>query len=196
MNENGVQYNIDDGANALRDHGQHRPPCSLQQTLSQNLDKNTGRKQAADLGIGNAALYRLGHLGLHGKIGSGSENAEQHEQGRGNDDKKNTVSRRPIRRVLVLLSQTFGQQAVHAHADTHAKANLHILHRKCQRQGRYCALGNLRNIDTVHNVIKRLNQHGNDHGQRHVHQQLRHGHDAHLVFLQCIRLCLHGTNLL
>ena len=52
-----------------------------------------------------------------------------------------------------------------------------------QRQRRHRALRHLRNVDAVHHVVKCLHQHGYDHGQRHVGDQLPDGHDAHFVFL-------------
>ena len=85
--------------------------------------------------------------------------------------------------LLIFLTQTLGKQGVDAHADAHGEADQQVLDGEGQRQRRHRALRHLRNVDAVHHVVKRLHQHGYDHGQRHVGDQLPDGHDAHFVFL-------------
>ena len=165
----------------------HRPPRGLKQPLPQNLKEHTHGKNTADPGIGNAAFHSLRNLRLHGKIPADAEQTEEHEQHHGNQLKKNSVSRRAIRGLLILLPQALGQQAVYTNTQSHREAHLQILHREGQRQGGNRAFGHLGHIDTVHNIIQRLNQHGNNHGQGHIHQELRYGHHAHLVFCQGFR---------
>ena len=64
------------------------------------------------------------------------------------------------------------------------KTDLHILHRESQGQGCDSTLRNLRYVDAVHHIVQGLNNHGNDHGQCHIHKQFAHRHNAHLIFLQ------------
>ena len=77
--QNGVENDVDDGAGALENHGLRGPAGGLEQPLAEDLDKNANGEDAADAGIGNAALNGLRHGGLHGEVGPGSEDAKEHE---------------------------------------------------------------------------------------------------------------------
>lgn len=193
MDKDGVENNVDDGAGGLGDHGVHRSAGGLKQPLSQNLNEAAHGPDAADLDIGGAAFHRLGYIGLHGEIGPGAEDAEEHKQGHGDQHQKDAVSGGVIGSLLVFLPQAFRQQGVDAHGNAHAEADLHILHREGQGQGGHCAFGYLRDVDAVHHIVQCLHHHGNNHGQGHVEQKLTDGHDPHLVFLEpaggCRLLC-------
>ena len=155
----------------------------MQQPLAEDLQKGACHKQAADPGIGDAALYGGSHIGLHGVIGADTENAEKHEQSRDNGHHHQAVSGGFVHRLLVPLSQALAQQGVDTHAHTHGKADLQILNGEGQGQGRYRTVRDLGHINAVHHIIKGLHQHGKGHRQRHIGQQLSHRHGAHFVFL-------------
>ena len=184
-----VQNDVDDGAGALEDHGLEGPARSLKQPLAEDLDEHTGCEDAADAGIGNAALHSLGYGGLHLVVRPDPENAEEHKQRRGDQRQEYAVARGPVGTLLVLAAQALGQQGVHAYANAHPKSDLQILHGKGQAQSRHRALGNLGHIDAVYGIVQGLDQHGNDHGQGHVHQQFSHRHRAHFVVFHGFHSC-------
>ena len=186
VDEDGVQNDIHHSAQALGNHGVEGAAGGLEQPLAHNLHKDAQAENAADGSIDDASLHSLLHIGLHLKIRTGAEDAEQQEQGRGDQHQGDTVAGSITHRLLVLLSQALAQQRVHAYADAHGEANLQVLHRECQGQRRDGTLGNLGYIDAVHHIVKRLHQHGNDNGQRHVQQQLANGHNAHLIFFHFV----------
>ena len=183
VDQNGVQDDVDDGTGTLGDHGVNGPSCGLKQTLSQNFHKNAKAENTADAGIGDAAFHGFRHIGLHLKERTGTEDTEQHKDNHRNKHQKHAVSGGPVGGFLVLFSQRFAQQGIDTHTDTHSKADLHILHRERQGQGGHCAFRDLGNINAVHHVVQCLHNHGQDHGQRHIEQQLSYGHGAHFVFL-------------
>ena len=187
--QHGVQDDVDDGAGGLDDHGLGGPAGGLEQPLAEHLDKDTHRQQAADAGIGDASLHGLRHGGLHLIVGPNAEAAEKHENGGGNAHEQKALTGCPVGGFLILAAQALGQQGVYAHTDAHGKTDLHILHRKGQAQGGHRAFGHLGNIDAVHDVVKGLHQHGNDHRQGHVDQKLSNGHYAHFVL--SYGFCLH-----
>ena len=181
MDKDGVQDNIQDRAGKLNKHGLEGPSGGLEQPLTEDLGKNTYRKDTADAGVGNAALHRLPDAGLHLIIGPYSKEAEQHKNRRTHQRQKDALSCRPVSGFLILPPQTLGQQGVDTDTHAHGKANLHILHREGQGQGRHGTLRHLGHIHAIHNVVQRLHQHRNNHWKRHVDQQLPHGHNAHFV---------------
>ena len=185
-NQDGVQNNVDNGTSALGNHGVDRPAGGLEQPLAQNLHKDTNGHNAADPGVGNAAFHSFGDGGLHFIVRPDAENTEEHKRHRDNQHQYDAVASRPVGFLLVFLAQAFAQQGVHTHADAGGKADLHILHRECQGQCRHGAFRNLSHIDTVHHIIKRLYQHGDDHGQCHIDHQFSYRHHTHFVFLQGI----------
>ena len=186
MDEDGVQDDIHHCADTLGKHGMEGAAGGLKKALTQNLHENTQAENAADVGINNAAFHGFRHIRLHLKIRSTSENAEDQKQRSGNQHQENTVAGGKVGRLLVLLAQALTQQGIDAHTDAHSKSDLHILHRKCQRQGRNGTLGNLGYIDAVYHIVKCLHQHGNDNGQRHIQKQLANGHNAHFVFFHFV----------
>ena len=140
-------------------------------------------ENAADAGIGNTALHRFRHTGLHLKIGPCAKNTKQQERTGDNKHQHHAVSGGTVGSLLISFAQALAQQRIDTHADTDGKANLEVLHRKGKGQGRNGAFGNLGNINAVHHVVKGLDQHGNDHGNGHIGKQLANGHNAHLVLL-------------
>ena len=182
-NEHRIQQNIGNGAGSLADHGVHRPAGGLEQPLTQDLDKYAHRQQAADLRVDDAAFHRFRHLGLDPVVGLHPHRTEDHEAHRNDQHQRQSVSSGKIGLFLVLLSQGFAQQGIDAHADAHGETDLQILHRESQGQSGNGTFGDLGNIDAVHHVVKCLDDHGYDHGQRHVDKQFANRHHAHLIFL-------------
>ena len=136
-----------------------------------------------------ARMVQVGdHIILMAYADMTPEEAKEHKQHHGDQRQEDAVSGSVVGGLLVFLSQAFGQQGVDAHRNAHAEANLHILHRESQGQGSDGAFGHLGHIDAVHHIVKRLDHHGDDHGQGHVKEQLSNGHYTHLVFLNGSRL--------
>ena len=183
-NEHRVQKDVDDGAQTLGDHGVGGAAGGLKHPLEEDLKENAGGEQGADPGIGNAAFQDLCRCVLHHIIRLSTEQTEEDKQGGGYQTQENAVSGYPVSPLTVAFAQGFGQHGVDTHTDTDAKADLDVLYGECQTQGGNGGFRIAGDIDAVHHVVERLDQHGGDHGQRHVKQQFADGHDAHFVFSQ------------
>ena len=104
-------------------------------------------------------MHHFGGCALHLIVGPNTQEAEDHENGRGDQRQENAVAGSAIRTGLVALAQGLAQQGVDTHANTDGKADLHILHRKCQAQSRDRRLAVAGDINAVHHIVKCLDQH-------------------------------------
>ena len=181
-----VQDDVHDGADALGDHGMEGTAGGLKESLAQDLNEDTKAKDAANRSIDDAALHGLSHIGLHLEIGTGTENAEKQEHHGSDQHQQDAVAGGAVRGLLIPFAQAFAEQRVDTDTDTHGKADLQVLHRERQGKGRDGALRDPGHIDAVHHVIERLDQHGYHHRQCHIHQQFADRHDAHLILFQSI----------
>ena len=164
----GSRNDVDNGTGTLGDHGVYRPAGGLKQTFTQDLHKNAQREDTANAGVGNTALHGFCHIGLHFVVGPGTEKAEEHEDSFSNQRQEDTVACGSVGLVPVPFAQRFGQQGVDTHTDANGKADLHILHRECQRKSGHRTFRHPGNVNTVHHIVECLNQHGDDHGDRHI----------------------------
>ena len=80
MDQNGVEDDVDNSTGGLGDHGVHGTAGGLQQTLAQNADEYTKRKDTADRRVGDTGFHSLGNGGLHLIIGANTEETEEHEK--------------------------------------------------------------------------------------------------------------------
>ena len=85
------------------------------------------------------------------------------------------------------LAQAAGDQRGDAHRGAHRHRDHQVLHREGQGHRVQGVLAELGHKVAVHHVVQRLHQHGQDHGDRHVQQQLVLWHDPHLVFFASLR---------
>ena len=181
--QDGVEDDVGDSAHGLGDHGLEGVAAGLQQPLEEDLNEDADGADGDDGQIDAAALQGLGDGGLGGKEGAGEEQSEDHEQGGEQAGKPHAVAGGAVGALVVLLTQGFRQQGVDAHAHAGGAADEQVLDGEGQTQGGDRGLGDPGDIDAVHDVVKRLNQHGDHQGQRHVDQQLADGPGAHLVAL-------------
>ena len=68
-------------------------------------------------------------------------------------------------------TQAEGHQCIDADAKADGNGVEQVLHREDQREGRHGGFVDAGHKQAVHNVVQRVDQHGNDIGQRHRHQK-------------------------
>ena len=183
-----VEYDVEDRAHALREHGIDRPARGLHQPLEHDLAEQAERHAAHDVQIGRAHVDDLGDFRLRGHERPTEEQAEHEEDRIAHQRQQHAVFRHLVGALVVLLAQRAGEQRVHAHARAGRHADHEVLRRKGQRHRRERLFADAAHEHAVHNVVQRLDEHGNDHRQRHGDDQLSDGHRAHFVFL------LHGSH--
>ena len=98
------------------------------------------------------------------------------------------MRRRIVRRLLVALAESAGNERAHAHAGAHAECHQQVLNRERQRDRRQRVLAHLRHKVAVHNVVKRLNQHREHCRQCHRQNQRQHLCRAHAVVCRVLKL--------
>ena len=179
--QDGVEDDVGNGAHGLGDHGLEGVAAGLQETLEEDLHEDADGADGDDGEIGTSALQGLGDGGLGGEEGTGEEQAEDHEQGGEGAGEQHAVAGSAVGTLIVLLAQGLRQQGVDTHAHAGGTADEQVLDGEGQTQGGDRGLGDPGDIDAVHDVVQRLNQHGDHQGQRHVHKELADGPGAHLV---------------
>ena len=183
--EEGVQNQIDDRADALDDHRAHSVAGCLKGALSGKLHADADGGPSDDGEILDAVVD---HLGLPGGEEPHKDGGQAHPQ----DQKDHpadqidevAVGHYPVGLVGPALPQPAGQQGVEAHAGAYAHGDHQGLDRVDKRQGYKPVGAELGHEHAVHQIIEGLDQHGQHHGPGHVQQQPAHRHDCHLVFLQ------------
>ncbi len=76
-----------------------------------------------------------------------------------------------IRLFMLTRAKVQGNLRIDAHAKADGNGVDKILHRVDQRQRRHGILTDLGHEQAVHDVVQRVDQHRDDHGQRHADQQ-------------------------
>ncbi len=179
--QNGIENDVDDGADALGDHGVQGAAGGLQEPLKGDFKELKTAKPHTDGQIDGAAGNNFLDIGLAGHEESGAENAHQRKSRNADDNQEETVEGNMTGAFRISLTERAGHRGVDAHAEAGADGDHQRLHGECQRNGGQGVFTDLRHVDAVHNVVKRLNDHGDDHGQGHVEQQLSHGHGAQFI---------------
>ena len=179
----GIQNNIGYGADQLRNHGQHRIAGGLQHAL-----KNDGQKNARTPGHGNGQIIHavfqdavrvLQIIGNHqAHQTAGSENPHQHKQQAAAHFDHDSVPGSQPGFLRPPFPQPAAEEAVDPRSHTDAEGNHQ--HLKGKRQGdRGQAVGiEAGDKNTVHHVIKRLDQHGNHNRNADLGNQTLHLHGA------------------
>ena len=80
---------------------------------------------------------------------------------------KHTSGGRPVRLFLILRSQMKSNGCIDPHPESDGDRIDEILHREYKRQRSHRIFTDLRHKKTVYNIIKRIYQHRNDHGESH-----------------------------
>ena len=182
--KDGVQHDVDDGADHLGGHGQDGPAGGLEQALKAELAEKTHGEPQADAGVGGAHLHDLRHaLSLGHEKRPGEENADQGERHGVAQGQENARARRPVGHLLLLFPQGAGQQGVDAHGGARAHGDHQVLEGERQTHGVQGVFADAGDEYAVHHVVQGLHQHGEHHGDRHAGQQAADGLNAHFVFL-------------
>ena len=163
--------------------------------LKAELAEDADGAAQADGGILRAVFHdHLFPASLKLEKGAGEENADQrenHEVAQGQED---AGVGSLVRHVLLLFTQRAGKQGIDAHGGAAAKGDHQVLKRKCEGHGIQGILTELGHENAVHNVVQRLHQHGDHHGNGHACQQPADRQNAHLVLLYscaCGVFCTH-----
>ena len=186
--QDGVENDVDDCAGALRNHGIRSAAGRLQETFKKKFSENAEGRDTdhADVihAIGNG--LRLRRQGAHVRLRA--ENAEQHAQQHAAGRQQQAVERGGVDLLGIALAQCAGEQRVDAHGHARGHADHDILHWERQRDSGQRVVVHVRDArdeHAVHDVVKRLHQHGKRHRQRHGQKELSHREHAHFVFFQC-----------
>ena len=193
-NEQGVQDQVDDGAQALREHGVNGFSGGLEQPLKADLKHHAHRGHGNDGEVSVAVGDDLGHVGLEGHESPGEKAAQQGKSRPGAEGQKDAVDGGLVGCVKIFFSQALGQQGVDAHPGPHAHRDHQVLGGKGQAHGGEGIFADVGDEHAVHHVVEGLHQHGNHHGQGHGNEKPTHGHDAHLVFRRLTGLCAHAPS--
>ena len=111
-------------------------------------------------------------------------------------------SRGSVCRVILFCAHIEGHCRAYAHAKAHAHRNREILHGKYERNRRHCVFADFGHEYAVHKVVKRIDDHGQHHRQRHLgnqrnyrlffHKRIVHiSLRVYLYFCSCFSFLLH-----
>ena len=132
-----------------------------------------------DLGSGSGVSAGLE---LHSERPVGAEDREQQERDEAAEGQEDAHIGGRVGLVKALLAERAGEQCVHTDAGTGTDRDHQVLQGKCVSDCGERVLTESCDEDTVHYIVKSLNQHGDHHGKCHADEQLFDGHDAHFVF--------------
>ena len=155
----------------------------MEESLETDLEHHAHRRHRNDGEIGGAVVGDARHRGLKFHEGPGKETAQHGEDHPGAEGQQNSVDRRAVGGLIVLFTQTLGEEGVDTDAGTHCHRDHQVLGRKGQTYGGKGVLADVGDENAVHHVIERLHQHGDHHGQGHGNKETVDGHNAHLVLL-------------
>ena len=181
--EDGVQNDVDDGAQTLGVHTEDRPPGALEQPFVHDLAEHTQRADGhhPQVVVAHADDVLDLRLGTEEQVGAGGTQ-------KGGDDEAHQRQQYAVVGDLVgafTLSGTQcpAHQGVDAYGGAGGQTDHQVLGGEGQRNGGERLLADAADEHAVHDVVQRLHQHGRDDGQGHIPDQLRNGHDAQLVFV-------------
>ena len=187
----GVQNQVDDGSGGLGAHGEQRLARGLKQAFKGNLPENAKGNHRADRQILGAVIHDFPNVCLGLEEKAGKEKPEDNESQRAEDSQENSVVGSPVGLCKIFFAQALRQQGVDPHACACGDGDHQVLYREGQRYGSQGVLADHGHKHAVHNVVERLNQHGNHHGQGHSDQQAVDRHDAHFVLPGRVGLLTH-----
>ena len=178
-----VENDVDDRADALRNHGVDRAPRGGQQAFQHHFAENAEGNAAYDRQIAGAVLndFRIGGLKPEEQIRA--EQTEQQENRIAAQRNEYAVRRHAVGVFFILCAQRARNQRVYAHSAARRESDHQILRGKRQRYRVQRLLRYHADENAVHQIVQRLHQHRYYDGQRHRYNQLPYGHYAHLVFL-------------
>lgn len=180
--EDRVQNNIDDGAQSLGEHGLDGPSGGLEETLHGDFQEDAEGKGGADGEVDGARLNDDAAVGLEGEVDPGDGKAQHQEDQIAQSGQKEGVFGGAVGHIEILFAQTAGEQGVDADGGTHCHGDHQVLIGEGQRDSGQGVLADLGHKDTVHYIVKGLDEHGDHDGQRHGEDQSSDGHCPHFVF--------------
>ena len=177
--EKGVEDDVCHRAHHLGPHRQMGPSRGLQQAFHRHLHIQEKGNDGDDTEVGIGIMPDALDLGLGVDENPRSQQSEQRHQQPAADREEDPGSRHPNGLIPVVPSQSTGDQRADPNAGTGADADHDILRREGQRQRSEAFLRHPRDIDAVHHIVERLDQHGEHHWDRKGQQQPPLGHLAH-----------------
>ena len=135
-----VKDDIQDRAEALRQHRIERHTGRLQEPLHRDLQENADRQSADDGHVLHAIFDDLCVVGLHREKDAGAEQPEQAEDREADQGEQNAVVRRFIRLLKIFLAKASGEQGVDADTGTGSDRDHQVLDRECERDRSQCVL--------------------------------------------------------
>lgn len=179
----GIEDDIDDGADALNEHGDEGLAGALQHPLGGDLHKDADGADADDGKI-LGAVFRDdgGNTLLHGEVELRAENPKQREYHGGADGKQQADISDFLGGLAVFLAQSAGKQGIHTHAGAGGKGDHEVLNGEGQRNGGEGILADAGDEDAIDDIIKGLDEHGDDERQGHIKNELFDRHCPHFVF--------------
>ena len=185
-NHDRVEDHVDRGAGDLRDHGKAGAPGGLEQALHAHLHENAERQPQTDADIVRTVGNDLRIFRLEAEKGPCQSQAQQRKERGAAEKEKNAGIGGPIGGFLIFLTQRAGEQRIHADARSAGKGNAQVLQRKRKGHGVERVLRELGDKVAVHNIVKRLKEHGEHHRPGHGEKKLPDGHRAHFVFSEIV----------
>ena len=180
--EDGVQGDVQQGAQHLGAHGEMGPAGRLQQALKRKLAEQADGAAQADPAVAGAVVHDLRHVSLHPEECMGEEDPDETEHSKGAEGQEDAGVGGLVCLVLLLGPQGAGEQGVHTHGGARADGDHQVLQGEGQGDGGQGVLTQPGHEDAVHDVVQRLDQHGDHHGHRHAGQQSADGLNAHFIF--------------
>ena len=121
----------------------------------------------------------FGDVRLRVDKGVRAEDAEQGHQRPAADGKEDGVAGHMARGLCIPPTEGAGNQRTDADAGAGAEADHDVLGREGQGQGRQAILRHAGDIDAVHDIVKRLHQHGQHDRQGQTQKQFSLVHFPH-----------------
>ena len=181
--KHGVQHDVDDSAQTLSVHTQQGAACALKQPLVHDLAEHAQRADGDDAQVLAAHLDDVLHLGLGAEEQIRAGQAQHGGDEEAHHGQEDAVVGHAVGPFPHLCAQSPAHQGVDTHGGTGGKTDHQVLGGEGQGYGSQRLFADAADEYAVHDVIKRLHQHGRDDGQGHVPDQLGNGHNAQLVFI-------------
>ena len=151
--EDGVQHDVDDGAQPLGVHGEDGAAGTLQQALEHDLAEHSQRGTAADAQIGDAVIHNVVDVRLGAEEGPPKAQGQHGGEYKAHHRQENAVDGHLIGPLAVPGAQRPAQQGIDAHGGAGGQTDHQVLGREGQRHGGKGLLADLRDEHAVHDII-------------------------------------------
>ena len=181
--KNGVQYNIDDGPGALCNHTVKGLARGLENPLEHHFPKQAKAENTYNLQVLDSIFNDNRVVCLAFKEETRPEYPKQGKEQKAYKGQEQSIDSGQVGIFGIPFPQGAGQKGIDAHTGSGGHCNQQVLDGECHGDSSEGRLVNHGYKYAVHDVVQRLDQHGDDHWQGHGDQQPLNGHGAHLIFL-------------